>query len=288
MNTRFTLLAAAAMLALVQLPLQAVAQTTKPAANAATAAPAAPATTTAAKAPVVTQSPTDWIQYDDTCYTPVVDDVSKALDDARTALAKKDNAKAADAMQTAARALEAQADRVAKIDRQRAAADMKLARETHARMAALTHKLDATAAQVKAGKVTTTAALDKTLDKAARADLERRWLVTDVTGWYPVSEEPQRHFGAAGEAYAKKDFKAAATEVRKAAAYLRLESARATGEAKKGLDAADAELERTALALRQRDCKDRERPGQGVCQRPARTGAGPPREGRRVMGAQGV
>ena len=247
MKTRITLVAAAVVLALGQLPLTAAAQNAKPAASA--SAPTAAAAPATAKTPVIAKSPTDWIEYDDATYTPVLDDVSKALADARAALARKDNAKAAEAMTAAARALQAQADRAGKIDRQRAAADMKLARETHARLAALTKRLDATAAQIKAGKVVTIAALDKTLDKAARADMERRWLVTDVTDWYPVADEPQRHFGAAVEAFAKKDFKAAATEVRKATAYVRLESARAVGEAKKGLDAASAELEKTARAL---------------------------------------
>ena len=100
-----------------------------------------------------------------------------------------------------------------------------------------------------AGKLTTTAQLDKTLDKAARADLERRWLVTDVTTWYPVADEPQRHFGAAAEAVAKKDYRLAATEVRRGASYLRLESARAVGDVKKELDAADAQLEKMASGL---------------------------------------
>jgi hypothetical protein len=251
MKTRTTLIAAAAVLAFAQLPLTAAAQSAKPAApaSATTSATTAAAASSTAKAPVVAKSPTDWIEYDDATYTPVLDDVSQALATARAALAKKDNAKAAEAMTTAARALEAQADRAGRVDRQRAAADMKLARETHTRMVALTKKLDATAAQIKAGKVVSTAALDKTLDKAARADMERRWLVTDVTGWYPVADEPQRHFGAAVEAFAKKDYKAAATEVRKAAAYMRLESARAVGQAKTGLDDAGSELEKTAKAL---------------------------------------
>lgn len=242
-----TLIAAAVVLALAQLPLTAAAQSAKPAAPA--SSPNAVAAGSTAKAPVLAKSPADWIEYDDATYTPVLDDVSQALANARAALAKKDNAKAAEAMTTAARALEAQAARAGRIDRQLAAADMKLARETHTRMVALTKKLDATAAQIKAGKVVSTVALDKTLDKAARADMERRWLVTDVTGGYPVADEPQRHFGAAVEAFAKKDYKAAATEVRKAAAYVRLESARAVGQAKTGLEAAGAGLEKTAQAL---------------------------------------
>jgi len=243
MSTRISLVAAAVVLALGQVPLSAAAL------NAKLAAPVSASTVATAKHPITAKSPTDWIEYDDATYTPVLDDVSNALADARAALTRKDKVKAAEAMSTAARALEAQADRAGTIDRQLAAADMKLARETHARMAALTKRLDATAAQIRAGKVVTTTALDKTLDKAARADLERRWLVTDVTGWYPFVDEPQRHFSAAVEAFAKKDFKAAATEVRKSAAYVRLESARAVGEAKKGLDAAGADLEKTARAL---------------------------------------
>lgn len=250
MKTRITLAVAAAVLALGQWPLTSAAQSAAPSAPPvapAAAAPAAGASTV--KAPVSSKSPTDWIAYDDATYTPVLDAVSQDLADARVALAKKDNVKAADAMTAAARALEGQAERAGRIDRQRAAADMKLARETHARLVALTKRLDTMAAQIRAGKVITTAALDKTLGKAAHADLERRWLVTDVTGWYPVADEPQRHFSAAVASFAKKDYKAAATEVRKADAYLRLESARAVGEAKKGLDVANADLEKTAQAL---------------------------------------
>lgn len=246
MKTRITVLSAAMLLALAQVPSISAAQTPKPAAAVSTPAPApAPA----AKAPVAIKSPTEWIQYDDTTFTPVLDDVSSHLAAARAALAKKDLPAASKAMQAAASALKAQADQAAKVDSQLAAADMKLARDTHARMVALAKKLDATALQIKAGKVTTTAALDKTINKASRADLERRWLVSDVTTWYPVIEEPQRHFTAAAEAFAKKDYKTAATEVRKAEAYLRLESARATGDAKKGLDTATAGLEKTAQAL---------------------------------------
>lgn len=238
-----TLIAAAVVAVLTQLPFSAAAQTNKP--------PSAPvaAAVTPAKAPIAAKSPAEWIQYDDMTVTPVLDDVSSHLAAARAALDKKDNAKAAEAMQAAARALEAQGDRAAKLDRQRAATDLKAAKDVHAKMVALTKQLDATAVQIKSGKVSSTAALDKRIGKAQRADLERRWLVTDVTTWYPVAEEPQRHFGAAVEAYAKKDYKAAAAEVRKAASYIRLEAARATGEVKKGLDTANADLEKTAATL---------------------------------------
>lgn len=243
-NARPGLLAAAALALLTQLPLDAVAQT-KPASAASAAAPAA----AAAKAPLQARSPTEWIQFDDLSLTPVVDDVSRHLADARAALAQKDNAKAAEALQAAARALEAQGEQVAKLHRQRAAADVAAAKAVSAKMAALTRQLDAAAQQVKAGKLNSTAALDKTIAKAQHADLERRWLVSDVATWYPVAEEPQRHFVAAMEDYARKDYKAAATEVRKAASYVRLEAARAAGDVRKGLDTVDADLIKTAAAL---------------------------------------
>lgn len=257
MNSRPTLLAAAVAAVLAALPPGVAAQGSKPAAApAAAAVTAAPATAAALAAPaapaaaqIAAKAPAEWIQYDDMTVTPVIDDVSRHLAAARAALAKKDNAQAAEAMHAAARALGAEADRAAKLDRQRAAVDLKEARDVHARLVALTRQLDAVAARIKAGKLGSTAALDKTIGKAQRADLERRWLVSDVTTWYPLADEPQRHFDAAIAAYAKKDYKAAALEVRKGASYLRLEAARGTGDVRKGLDAADAGLEKVASEL---------------------------------------
>lgn len=242
LNLHHHLLAAAIVLALSPWPRQAIAQTTH-------AAPAQSAPAAKATAPPQARAATDWIEYEDTTYTPVVDDVSSDLAAARSAMMAKDKDKAAASLQAAARALQGQADRVGQLERERAAADMKLARDTHARLDALVKKIDASADQVRAGKLVTTAQLDKTIDRAARADLDRRWLVSDVTAWYPVTEEPQRHFSSAAALYAKKDYKAAAAEVRRASAYLRLESARAVGDAKSSLVAADAALDRTAHAL---------------------------------------
>ena len=214
------------------------------------AAPAAASAASAASAAAgESRAPSDWIEYTDETVTPVVDDVTEHLAAARAALTAKEQARAATSLQAAARALQGQADEVGTIERRRAAADMTLARDTHARMTALVKKIDATAAQVAAGKITTTAQLDRTIDKAARADLDRRWLVSDVTTWYPVGAEPQRHFDSALALYAKKDFKGAANEVRRAAAYVRLESARAIGDVKTELDGAAAALQRSAHQL---------------------------------------
>lgn len=243
MNSRPSLLAAAALCLLSPWPIATIAAQTTQTAAAAVAAPA--------KAPAPAEAPPEWIEFDDFTFTPVIDDVSRHLAQARAALAGKHTEKAAQAMHAAARALEVQAHQAARLDRQRAATDLEAAKDVHARMVVLTRQLDAVAAQIKAGKVTSLAALDKTIGKAQRADLERRWLVSDVTTWYPVADEPQRHFDAARADVAKKEPKAAAIEVRKAASYLRLEAARASGEVKKGLENANAELDRTAALLDQ-------------------------------------
>jgi hypothetical protein len=212
--------------------------------------PAAPATTPAAQGVTPQMAPTtDWIEFDDATVTPVVDDVSAHLAQARRALAANDRGAAASALQAAAQALQQQADRVGQLERRRAAADMPMARQTHARMAALVRRLQAAAAQVESGRLTTTAQLDESIDKASRADLERRWLVSDVGRWYPLVDAPQQHFERAAALVVRRDARAAAAELRRASAYLRLESARAAGDAAAGLAEADAALDRTALAL---------------------------------------
>ncbi len=88
--------------------------------------------------------------------------------------------------------------------------------------------------------------------------MERRWRVTDVATWYPVSEEPQRHFTDAVAAYAKKDYQAVATDIRKAAGYLRLEAGRASGAAEQELDHSVAELDKLAASVEKGAVKDKQ------------------------------
>ena len=222
-------------------------------------APKASAAPIVQPAPVPTKAPEDWIVYDGTTYTPVVDDVSRHLDAARKAFDAKDSKKAAAEMRAAAEALKLQAARAGREDRalvteDRAllAADMKFAQGTQdiiKRVNASALKVSAAAAAIDRGKIKTKADLDKAIDKAARADMDRRWLLTDVTTWYPVSGEPQRHFTDAAAAYAKKDYKSAATDIRKATGYLRLEAGRATGDAKQELDSSVAQLDTLAASV---------------------------------------
>ncbi|MBK9609306.1 MAG: hypothetical protein IPO58_23910 [Betaproteobacteria bacterium] len=220
----------------------------------------APAVT---KAPITTKTPEDWIIYDDTTYTPVVDNVSEHLESARKALEMKDDKKAAAELRAVADVLNQQAARAGKADQALVVADKalvaedtKIARDAMRRLNASALKVSSAAAAIERGKIKTQADLDKTIDKAARADMERRWLVTDVTTWYPVSEEPQRHFIDAVAAYTKKEYSAAATDIRKATSYLRLETHRATGAAKQELERSVAQLDMLAASVEKGAVKD--------------------------------
>jgi len=72
----------------------------------------------------------------------------------------------------------------------------------------------------------------------------------------PVSEDPQRHFGNAVEAFARKDYKAVATEIRKATGYMRLEAGRVTGDARQELNSSVAELDKLAASVEKGAVKD--------------------------------
>nr|WP_286197374.1 hypothetical protein [Variovorax boronicumulans] len=156
---------------------------------------------------------------------------------------------ATDALHEAAHPLQAQADRAVAQAGGRPTAEMKAARDLQVRMATLAGQIDDAAAQLRAGRVTTTAELGRVIGRAQRADLDQRWALTDVQTWVPLAQEPHRHFEAALADFTQQKYQAAAGEVRRAAAYLRLEAARAHGDARKALDGAQAQLGRTAAAL---------------------------------------
>jgi hypothetical protein len=59
-------------------------------------------------------------------------------------------------------------------------------------------------------------------------------------------DEPEHHFDRAKEHFLKKEYEAAAKEIRKSAGFLKLQAARANGETKKALQASAEELEKLA------------------------------------------
>lgn len=70
------------------------------------------------------------------------------------------------------------------------------------------------------------------------------------------SEEPQQHFGRAVEAFARKDYKASASEIRKATGYMRLEAGRVTGNTRQELNSSVAELDKLADSVEKGAVKD--------------------------------
>jgi hypothetical protein len=103
--------------------------------------------------------------------------------------------------------------------------------------------LDQLARDVEGGKITSLKELDPSLQKAYQADIDHRWLFARDLEWLPVVEVPQRHFKAARVAFERKDKKTAGGEIRKGAAFLRLEAARAEGESRSALDDTAGKLE---------------------------------------------
>jgi hypothetical protein len=75
------------------------------------------------------------------------------------------------------------------------------------------------------------------------------YVIVEEDVWVVLADEPQQHFQAAHENFVKKDLKAAAVEIRKGAAFLRLEGARATGASKDALAASIKELDTLAAKV---------------------------------------
>jgi hypothetical protein len=222
-------------------------------------APAAPLVKPApapTKALIATDAPADWIIYEDTTYMPVVDPVSRHLYAARKAFDAKDNKTAATDLRAVAQELDALSKQATRVSKSGTKAEVRLAQDSAKRIERASRKVNAAATALEAGKITTRAELDKAIDKGTRADMERRWLLADVTTRYPLSDEPQRHFAGAVAAFGSKDYKAAAIDIRKATGYMRLESARATGEARHELDRSVVQLDRLATSVEKGAVKD--------------------------------
>ena len=70
--------------------------------------------------------------------------------------------------------------------------------------------------------------------------------VIDEETWVVLLDEPGSHLEKAHKSFLEKDFDAAASEMKKAAAYCLIEAKRATGDARDGLVGAGRELEKLA------------------------------------------
>lgn len=76
-----------------------------------------------------------------------------------------------------------------------------------------------------------------------------RWTVVAEKVAISSADEPEKHFQKARESFLKKNAKAAAAEIRKGAALLKLEASHATKEVKETLMASSRELEKLAKGV---------------------------------------
>jgi hypothetical protein len=72
------------------------------------------------------------------------------------------------------------------------------------------------------------------------------WTLYEEDIWIVLVDEPEVHFQKAHEFFVKKDFKAAASEIRKGAAFVKLEAGRSTAEGKEALAASADQLGKLA------------------------------------------
>jgi len=236
---KFQLRSVAAAAAIAVAPFSTAFATTAVAPTAVTASAAA---SVSAAAPLALQSPVDWISVEDTSFTPVVDEVSRRLLAATQAFDAKDNAKATAELNAVADALKGQ---LGDLTRKKGAGYAQTAKHLNATIAKIRKEAD----NISQGKVRTRAEFDQAFNAAFMSDLDMRWVETDTTTWYPVSEEPQRYFRAAATAYAAKNYATAATEIREATGYVRLEAARTDGQAHHHLVRSVRELDALATSV---------------------------------------
>ena len=85
-----------------------------------------------------------------------------------------------------------------------------------------------------------------TAAESTKPDAQPGWVVIEEDIYYVFDDEPSAYFYNAHENFMKRDFKAAARELRKAAAFVKLESARATADGKKLLIYSYHELDELA------------------------------------------
>lgn len=220
--------------------LNACSSANKTTAASATASPAASAQP--AKAEIKSKSPTDWYVIDETQFIPVLDALGEHMLAARNSFLKKDTKAAAMHVRAGATFLTKEESKVREEDREK--------------LKATVTDLNNLAAELEKGAVKDVKQIDKAYAKAHQTDTERLWVIADEQTWVPYIEEPDAHFRRAHDSFLKQDYKAAATEIRKAVAYVKLESGRAVTDSQKALHASAQELETLAKDVEKGTVKD--------------------------------
>jgi hypothetical protein len=114
-------------------------------------------------------------------------------------------------------------------------------------MEAVGRRISTTGAALESATLKTIAYPDAAIDSDANA---LGAIVPNATLEYLLMHETQRHLVRASEALQNENYKEAATEMRKASSYMRLEAASATGEAREELHTTMAKLDELATAVK--------------------------------------
>jgi len=178
-----------------------------------------------------------WAMDEKDYYAPVVDQLTEDLYLARQAFLRGDRAEAAQQCRQGAAFLRRYESRAPS--------------EWKPRFARAADDLQTLATRLEAGTIHAMRQMYPAFGVAYYTDADLRWSTADADEWFPLVGKPGKRFQAAHEDFLRRDFKAAATELRKAAAYLRLESSRATDEGKKALQASVRDLEALAREAEQ-------------------------------------
>ena len=193
-----------------------------------------------AKAEVTPKQVNDWIVLEDTTYIPVLDDFGRSLLDARASFVKKDNKAAASDLRKSAEILNKESPEASKSNQEA--------------ITTATSDLNRLADSIDQGTVRSVKQVDAVINNAFKADTERDWLVVDE--WTAYADEPDQHFRQASDNFAKKDYRAAAAEIRKGAAFFKLEAGRAAADGKAALQSSAQELSQLADKVEKGTVKD--------------------------------
>lgn len=179
----------------------------------------------------------EWVMIDENTWIPIVDKLTNHLQMAHQAFIDGDMNAAAEQIRQSAALMKSEAATLPDKAGQKA-------------FNTTTAALEKLAGQVEQSKLTNIKDLNAALLKAYDTDVAQRWSTISATQQSALVEWPITHLGRAAADFEKKDNSAAADEIIKAVALLRLEEARAPDPARAALKSAIEELQQLARDVR--------------------------------------
>jgi len=179
-----------------------------------------------------------WIHYDDLTWIVVSDGTGRKFQAAWNALKSNDHRLAEFKMRALASDLKDWAVAAAGEITAPVGWTQLRVQSASSRLAASALRAGLAAAGIASGEICTLENLRRVIDHATVRDMDSRWQFVDSATWYPQCGATQRHFSLARRAAIMEDGEAASAHIRKAVGFLRLEAARAAGQARTAIDAA--------------------------------------------------